>query len=155
MKNKVLCIAIAVVLWFSIISCATAQEPYEGNISFHWDLWGEIAVEDPIDVINQCVAEVRQGGEVVDMVTMTVSDCIPLESPFIGQCGSDISFTLAPPFGKSEIWIRCVWIADGAVLEYLTLDPPTTMDEDHFWLYESIERWRILNVPTQYRNAGP
>jgi len=148
--KQLLAFAIAIILWISIMGCAAAQEPYEGTLTFRWDIPGEVEVEPTATVINQCVAEVRQGGEVVDWTTFTVPDCVPLEEPGTGQCGSTVSFTVNPPLGVSKIHVRCTWIADGAVLAYMELDPPTEVDEQHFWLYETITRLRILNVPLRF-----
>lgn len=148
--------AIAVALWLSVSGHAAAQEPYEATLSFRWDAPREVEVEPTAIVINQCVAEIRQGGKVVPdaWTTFTVPDCEPLEESGVGQCGSNVTFTLNPPFGQSDVRVRCVWIADGEVLAYMELDPPTVQDEQHFWLFESISRPYLLYLPATYRNAN-
>lgn len=154
MKNKMFCVVAAAILSIVVAVPVFAEEPYEGIIGIYWDQWEEVE-GDPADVIiNQCIMEVRQDGVVFDMESLSVVGCIPNESgPLIGQCGEDLIFDLMIPDGESKVWARCVWIRNGVEITFLKPDPLTEVDDDHFYLWDTVLTPYSLILPMIFKNA--
>lgn len=135
MKKLIWAILLGSAIWLIGAVTCSAQVPYTVTLSISWDVYTSTIVSDPISVTNQLVVEARQNGDVVDWGTTTIPDCVvETEGPETGQCGSEASVVVDLPVGHFEIWTRAAWFSNEEVLYYLDLDPPTEMDDNHFWL---------------------
>lgn len=141
MKKLLAATILAIPLLVLFIGTCMAGEPYTVTLQISWDTYTSTIVADPKAVINQFVAEARApGNQVYDFSTGSIPDCIPsITAAGTGFCGSTIELPLDLVSGQTNIWVRGAWISGTEMLAYLSLEPPTVTDGQHFWLYDVVD----------------
>lgn len=164
MKKVVGSVIGALGLWAYLLAGEVlAQGPvYTGTLEFTWEVYTEtVAAPDLLGLTNQCIFEVRQDGLISDWLTTEVPDCEPIldgDPPEPVACGSPVPFSLSLPLGQSVIWVRCGWFfeyPDRTEVTFMDLEPPSTKDGDHFWLWDEVFRPTRILLPLIMKNATP